>query len=190
MSCSGLRSELADPRRPVGEGRSGARPMRCAAAGTEQIVTGTAHEERSAPDGVVARVGDVLAGDPDRVAVHGRGAVVAPARAKGVGETLLFVAGEAVVRGCAEATCDIAPLADACERVDRSVRGARIRGVTRIGERDHAATTRSHTDCRIGEVVPSSAEVTGHDELPRARVHDVPGNTGALGPTIWIERCI
>ena len=66
-----LRRQLADQRRPVGERRAYARPMAGAPACTEQIVSGSAHEVRAAPVGVVTRVGDVLAGDPDRVAVHG-----------------------------------------------------------------------------------------------------------------------
>src|SRR6266487_2344803 len=60
-SCEPLRRQLADPRRPVRERRAFARPMACATARPEQIVSGSAHEERAAPVGVGARVVDVLA---------------------------------------------------------------------------------------------------------------------------------
>ena len=63
--------QLADPRRPVGERRAYAGPMAGAPARTEQVVSGSAHEKRAAPVGVVAAVVNVLAGDPDRVAAHG-----------------------------------------------------------------------------------------------------------------------
>src|SRR5262245_66243839 len=76
-----LRGQLPDPRRPVGEGSAGARPVACASARPQQVVAGAAHEERAAPRRVVAVCGgDVLAGDPDRVTVDGGRAVVAPAR--------------------------------------------------------------------------------------------------------------
>src|SRR2546422_699800 len=110
-----LRRQLADPRRPVGERGARARAMRCTAARTEQVVTGTADEERPAPVGVVARVSDVLAGDPDRLAVHGRCAVVAPTRADREGEPLRLVAREPVVRGSTRAAGDVGPNADACD---------------------------------------------------------------------------
>src|SRR6266487_1573537 len=44
-----LRRQLADQRRPVGERRAYARPMAGAPARTEQIVSGSAHEEGAAP---------------------------------------------------------------------------------------------------------------------------------------------
>src|SRR6266498_4960871 len=74
-----LRSQLADPRRPVAERGPGAGPVARTGARAQQVVAGSAREERASPGRVVAGVGDVLAGDPDRVAVHGCGAVVAPA---------------------------------------------------------------------------------------------------------------
>src|SRR2546423_6526943 len=92
-SCPGLRSQLADPRRPVRERASPTGAMSGAATRPEQVVTGAAEEERAAPVGVVARVSDVLARDPDGIAVYCRGSVVTPARADGVGEPLLSVAG-------------------------------------------------------------------------------------------------
>src|SRR5438270_9448346 len=91
-----LRSELADAGRPVREGSTDARSVRRSAARTEQIVAGSTREEGSAPVGVVARVRDVLARDPDRVAVDRGRAVVAPPRARWVPD-LCLVAREAVV---------------------------------------------------------------------------------------------
>src|SRR4051794_35228748 len=107
-----LRLQLADPRRPVRQAGTRAGPAACATARAQQIVAGAAHEERAAPRRVIARVGDVLAGDPDRVAVHRSSAVVAPARANGDtgcrGAPLLFVAGEAVLcgRSLSMGTCE------------------------------------------------------------------------------------
>src|SRR5919201_2128385 len=92
-----LRRQIADPRRPVGGRGTHARPVARATACPEQVVTAAAHEERAAPIGVVASVGDVLAGDPDRVAIDGRCSVVAPAGADRGREPRLLVAGEAVV---------------------------------------------------------------------------------------------
>src|SRR5919198_3178696 len=103
-----LRGELADERRPVAERRP--RPWAAARAGTraEQVVTAAAHEERAAPRRVVARVADVLTRQPDRVAVHCGGAVVAPPRARRVAADLLPVAREAVVhRGTLTARNDV-----------------------------------------------------------------------------------
>src|SRR5947209_17804128 len=88
LSCFGmalvLRGEHADPRRPVGECGARAGPMIGAAARTQDVVTAAAREERAAPVGVVAGVGDVLAGDPDRVPVPRGCAVVAPPRPRWV----------------------------------------------------------------------------------------------------------
>src|SRR2546426_7892004 len=96
-----LRRQLADPCRPVGQRRPDAGPVACATARAQQVVTDAA-KERATPGRVIARVSDVLAGDPDRVAVHSSGAVVAPAWANGDarcrGAPLLFVAGKAVLR--------------------------------------------------------------------------------------------
>src|SRR5919201_6765693 len=94
--CSGLRSELADPRRPVAERRSGTRAVARATAGAEQVVTGAAREERAAPIDVVAGTADVLAGEPDGVADDSGRPVVTPARARRVPADLRPVAREAV----------------------------------------------------------------------------------------------
>ena len=80
--------------------------------------------------GVVAGVGDVLAGDPDRVAVDGGGAVVAPAGARRVAD-LRLVAREAVVLRGALAAGDDVPGADADVRVDRRVGRARVEACRR-----------------------------------------------------------
>src|SRR5689334_13398482 len=78
----GLRRQLANPGRPVGERGARARPMRCSTASAQQVVAASSDEEWPAPGGVIAGLGDVLTGDPDRVAVHSGRAVVAPAGAR------------------------------------------------------------------------------------------------------------
>ena len=88
--------QLADPRRPVAERSAQAGPMGWAGARTQQVVTGVASKERATPIGVAAGVGDVLAGDPDRVPVHGSRAVISPTRPRRVAH-LRFIAGKAVV---------------------------------------------------------------------------------------------
>src|SRR5690348_2333643 len=183
-----LGRQLADTCRPVRERGPYAWAVAGAAAGAEQVVAGAAREERAAPVGVVAGVGDVLAGDPDRVAIDRRGAVVAPARTDGVREVLLLVAREPIVCGSAEATGNVVPGADAGERVDRRVRRARVGGVTRVGEGHHAATAGGDADRRIREVVAGRAEVAGEDDLGRGRVHDVPRDAGPLRPAIRVQR--
>src|SRR5919197_1318562 len=92
-----LRSQLADPRRPVGGRRARAGPVARTSARAQDVVTSAAGEERATPVGVVARVGDVLTGDPHRIAVHGGGTVVAPTRSGPGREARLLVAGEPVV---------------------------------------------------------------------------------------------
>src|SRR5690242_35097 len=91
-----LRRQLADPRRPVGKRRSRPDGTRSAGTRTKQVVARTT-VERAQPGGVVTRVGDVLAGDPDGVAVHRRRAVVTPTRALRVREVLGLVAREPVL---------------------------------------------------------------------------------------------
>src|SRR5690242_6744235 len=113
QSLRRLGRQFADPRRPVRERGPHARAVARATAGAEQVVAGAAREERAAPVGVVAGVGDVLAGDPDRIAIDRRRAVVAPAGADRVREDLLLVAGEPIVRGRAGAAGEIGPGADA-----------------------------------------------------------------------------
>src|SRR5690242_12575737 len=104
-----LRSELADPRRPVRKRGSWARPMARPAARPEEVVARAADEERSAPVGEVARVSDVLARDPHRVAVDCCGTVVTPARTDRIRELLALVAREPVVRRGSRAACDDVP---------------------------------------------------------------------------------
>src|SRR5205809_5775142 len=94
---AGLWHELAYPGRPVSERRAQPGGAGRRGTGAKLVVTAGRPEEAPSPCGVVARVGDVLAGDPDRVAVNGRRTVVAPARADGVREPLRLVTGEAVV---------------------------------------------------------------------------------------------
>src|SRR5207302_1020411 len=87
-----LGSQLADPRRPVGKRGARARAVARATARAEQVVASAAREERAAPVDVVASVSDVLARDPDGLAVDRSRPVVAPARADRVREALLLVA--------------------------------------------------------------------------------------------------
>src|SRR5262245_14115944 len=91
-SQSPLGRQFANPRRPVRERGPRARAVARATARAEQVVAGAAGEERAAPIGEVAGAGDVLAGDPDRVAIDRRRTVVAPACADAAREPLLLVA--------------------------------------------------------------------------------------------------
>src|SRR5919204_3565858 len=120
-SAPGLRSELADERRPVGEGTPRARPVIRSAACAEEVVATSTGKERAAPLRVVARVADVLARDPDGIPVDCGGTVVAPTRANGVREPLLPVTGEAVIGSRTFAARDGVPVADAGARVDRGI---------------------------------------------------------------------
>src|SRR4051794_13728749 len=126
QAMPGLRDERADEGRPVAEGGALARAVVRPTAGAEQVIAGAAGEERPAPGRVVAGLGNVFAGDPDRVAVDGRRAVVAPAGARRGAADLLRVAGEAVGRRGPRAAVDDIPGADAAERVDRRVGRARV----------------------------------------------------------------
>src|SRR5215468_1560892 len=65
----------------LGTKRPDSRATLTEGARAEQVVTGAVREERAAPGGVVAGVGYVLAGNPDRGAIDRRCAVVTPARA-------------------------------------------------------------------------------------------------------------
>ncbi len=121
--------QVADPRRPVGERRAYAGPMAGAPARTEQVVSGSTRKERAAPIDVVTAIVDVLAGDPDGIAVHGGCAEVTPARAERVWVVLLLVTRKAIVRGICCVARDVGPRTDAGERVDRRIRGGRVRAV-------------------------------------------------------------
>src|SRR5215467_7983053 len=98
-----LRGQPADAGRPVGERGTHTGPVTRATTRPQQVVACAACKERAAPIVVVTGAGNVLAGDPDRVAVDCRRAVVAPARADRVREALLPEACKAVVRGDAVA---------------------------------------------------------------------------------------
>src|SRR5205823_5589411 len=129
--------------------------------------------ERPTPSGVVTGMADVLAGDPDRVAIDCSRTVVAPPGANRVREPLLLVAGEAVVRGCTLSAGDGVPVTDTGARVDPRVGGARVLRVAGCSERHDTAPTGRDPDCRIGEVVAGRSEVARRDEPARVRVHDV-----------------
>src|SRR5258708_4834492 len=113
-----LGRQLADPRRPVAERGPRARPMTGAGARAEQIVARAARDERSGPGGVVTGVGDVVAGEPDRVPGHGRCTIVTPPRPRRIASDLLFVAREAVVNCGTFAAGNVVPRPDARIRID------------------------------------------------------------------------
>ena len=130
--------------------------------------------------GVVARVGDVLAGDPDRVAVDGCGSVVAPASARRVAD-LRLVAREAVVLRGTEAAGTIVPRTDAGVARRWPRRPALGLVVSPVaGEGHHAASARRDADRRVGEVVAGRAEVALVARPSRVRIDDVLGDAGAL----------
>src|SRR5260370_32790723 len=100
---------------------------------SQEIVPAADKKERATPIGVDAGVGDVLAGDPDRVPVHSSRAEISPTRPRRVAH-LRFIAGKPVVlRGSAPAG-DVVPQADTAERVNPRIGGAWGRGVTGGGE--------------------------------------------------------
>src|SRR5205823_7916346 len=160
-----------------------------ATAGAEQVVSGSAREERPAPVGVVATLSDVLAGYPDRVAIHDCGAVVAPASTRRISD-LRLVAGESVGLRGTGAAIDHVPRADAGDRVDRRKGSARVKVVTRRGKGNHTAPARGDGNRRVGEVIPGGADIVLHDDLARVRIDNEPGDAGARRATVRVERRI
>src|SRR5437899_2808115 len=115
--------------------------MAGSASGPKQVVATASEEERTAPVSVVTRRSlGKLAGDPDRVAVNGSRAVVAPARSDRVGGPLLLVAGETVVTRSSTRRDDMR-VADTNRRVDRRIRRARIRRGVCVRERHYATAS-------------------------------------------------
>src|SRR5919202_2050214 len=161
-----LRRELADARRPVAKGRTRAGGAGARGAGAQLVVARGGPEEATTPRGVIARVGDVLTGDPDRVAVHRGGAVVAPARSGRVAD-LRLVAGEAIIRGGSPAARDHSPGARAGDRVNRRVGRAREQRVARRRESHHPATAGGDADRRIRKVVAGGSEIALQREFAR-----------------------
>src|SRR4051812_21107420 len=121
LSGYALGRELADERRPVSNRCPGAGAASRAGTRAEQVVAGAAREERAAPGRVVARVPDVLAGNPDGVAVRRGSAVVAPARSRRIAAHLLLVAREAVVDCGTLAARNVVPRPDTGIGVDRRI---------------------------------------------------------------------
>ena len=134
--------------------------------------------------------GSDLTGDPDRVAVHRCGAVVAPACARRVTADLRLVAREAVVRVGACATRYVVPLADPGVGVDRGVRRTRVVAVPGVGERHDSTPVAEHGHRRVREVVPRRAEVARLDDLAGVRIHDVPRNPGTRRAAVRPKRGI
>src|SRR4029077_7515131 len=186
---SRLWRELADPCRPVAERSPCSRPVGRTGARAEQVVACTTREERAAPGRVVTRVSDVLTRDPDRVPDHCGRAVVTPAGPWRVAD-LRLVAREAVVLHGSFATRNDVPGTDACVRIDRRVRRARVHSVTRGGERDDPTTARRDADRRVGEVLPGRTEVAVQHDLACVRVHDVPREAGPLRAAVRVDRRI
>src|SRR6266498_1081574 len=185
-----LRSQLADPRRPVAERGPGAGPVARTGARAQQVVAGSAREERASPGRVVAGVGDVLARDPDRVAVHRSCTVVPPAwadrdaRVCGLVAPLSLVAREAVF-GCSSLSiwaCE-RPRAGADKRVNRSIGGTWISVVARVGERHHTTTARRNANCRVRQIGSVYSKIALEQQLARRGVDDVVRDAGAVRPT-------
>src|SRR5689334_3614610 len=100
--------------------------MACTTTRTEQVVAGSADEERTAPISIVATTGNILAGDPDRVAIDSRCTIITPARANWVREHLRLVPCETIFRCRSRTAIDNVPCANADERIDRRIGCARI----------------------------------------------------------------
>src|SRR5919199_936739 len=175
-----LRRELADARRPVAKGRTRAGGAGARGAGAQLVVARGGPEEATTPRGVIARVGDVLTGDPDRVAVHRGGAVVAPARAGWISTYLRLVAGQAIVRGSSLAARDDRPRAGSGDGVDRRVGRAREERIARRRECHHSSTARGDADRRIRKVVASRAEVALQRHFAGGRVDHEPLDARAV----------
>ena len=97
--------------------------MRGASACSQQVVAGAPQEEWAAPAGVVARSGNVLARNPDCVAIDRRCTVITPPGPRWVAH-LRLVAGKAIVSRRAGRR-DV-HVARACDRVDGRIRGTRV----------------------------------------------------------------
>src|SRR5438034_4604389 len=128
-------------------------------------------------------MGDVLAGDPDRVAIHGCSTVVTPAGAGWVAD-LGLVAREAVVLRSTLATGDDAPCANASDPVERGEGRAWVQAVAGRRERHHAPAAGRHADGRIGEIVTGRAEIALQRDLVGVGIDDVPGDPGTLRAAI------
>src|SRR5713226_6850184 len=132
--------------------------MACAAAGSEQVVARPTKEEWATPIRVSARIGDIFAGDPDGVAVHGSRSVVSPARARGVPHFGL-IAGETIVLGSTCSAVDDVPRTNANDGVNRCEAGARAQSITSGREADDSASAWRDPNSRIGEIVTRRSEV-------------------------------
>src|SRR5215831_12311580 len=105
--------------------------MRCASTCTQQIISAATKEEWAPPGGVIAGLCDVLAGDPDRVAIDSRCTIITPARAQRI--NLRFVAGKAVGSRLTLATRNIVPGTNADKGIDRRVGGAWVERIACSG---------------------------------------------------------
>src|SRR5262249_7651346 len=101
---------------------------------------------------------------------------------------LRFIAREAVSTRGSVASIDNIPDADADDSVDQRVGGARVRRVTRIGERDNPSAALRHPDSRIREVVTCSTKVTLQNHLSSMGVDDEPRDARTLRATVRIQR--
>ena len=122
-----------------------------------------------------AALADVLAGDPDVLAVEAGRAVVAPTGPWRVAD-LRLVAGEPVVE-TESGTRDV-DVTDADLGIDRRVGGAGEVVLTDQGERHHTPAGRGRGDGRVGEVVVLEGEGAAHHKLGTGRVHDEPLDPG------------
>src|SRR5947207_1214225 len=161
--------------------------MAGSAAGPKQVVTAAARKERTAPVGVVAGVSlGELAGDPDRVAVNGSRAVVAPARSDRIGKPLLLVAGETVVTRSSTRRDDVR-VADAERPIYGRIRRTRIRRGVCVRERHYATASCGDANRRICEGSAGNAVGALHDELAVGRIQDVPRDPGPVVGRVTIE---
>src|SRR5437762_8872375 len=155
--------------------------MAGSAAGPKQVVAAAARKERTAPVGVVAGVSlGELAGDPDRVAVNGSRAVVAPARSDRIGKPLLLVAGETVVTRSSTRRDDVR-VADAERPIYGRIRRTRIRRGVCVRERHYATASCGDANRRICEGSAGNTIRPLHDDLAVSRVEDVPRDSSPVG---------
>src|SRR5205814_6971842 len=151
--------DLADARRPVAEGSAGSGSIRGSRAGAQKVVATPSCEEWAAPCRVVASVRDVLARDPDRVAIDCGRAVVAPPRARGLAADLGSVAREAIIGRCTD--CGDVDIAHTGLRVDARISGAWEGRGPDDGHGDDAAAARCDADRGVDEVLVRVSVRTG-----------------------------
>src|SRR6266702_1163638 len=130
---------------------------------------------------------DVLASNPDRVAIYSRRTVITPAGARRVAN-LRFIAGKAIVRRGSLAARNNVPGTNAYKGINRREGRAWIEGIASSGECHYTTTAPGDTNCRVGEVIASSAKIALNDDSARTRIDDEPGNACTLSAAIRVNR--